>query len=624
MRKEQILNRLSSLDELEALRKSIVEKRDPNKPCITVCGGTGCHSFGSEKVAAAFEQEIKRQRLKAKVDVRTTGCHGFCEKGPLVVIKPENIFYQRATVEDVPEIISETIIKGNIIDRLLYIDPATGNTITYEPEVPFYEKQKRLVFGDNGLIDPTVIDDYLAVGGYAALGKALFKMTPEEIIEEIKKSGLQGRGGGGFPTGIKWESCREAKGDTKYVICNADEGDPGAYMDRSLLEGNPHSALEGMVIGAYAIGAHEGYIYVRNEYPLAVKHAGIAIEQAEEYGLLGKNILGSGFDFSIRISRGGGAFVCGESTALMASLEGKVGEPRAKYVHTVEKGLWEQPTNLNNVETWANVPLIIKNGADWYSTIGTEGSKGTKIFSLVGKINNTGLVEVPMGISLREIIYDIGGGIPGGRKFKAVQTGGPSGGCIPESLLDLPVDFDQLTKVGSMMGSGGMIVMDEDTCMVDIAKYFIGFLQGESCGKCIPCREGLKRMNQILTDITEGRGKEGDIELLERLSAAITDSSLCALGSTASNPVLTTIRYFRDEYEAHIRDKRCPAGVCKELVTYLIDEEKCPGCGLCVKDCPVEAITFMGKKNPVVLDQEKCIKCGACYDVCKLDAVIRK
>ena len=624
MRKEQILNRLSSLDELEALRKSIVEKRDPNKPCITVCGGTGCHSFGSEKVAAAFEQEIKRQRLKAKVDVRTTGCHGFCEKGPLVVIKPENIFYQRATVEDVPEIISETIIKGNIIDRLLYIDPATGNTITYEPEVPFYEKQKRLVFGDNGLIDPTVIDDYLAVGGYAALGKALFKMTPEEIIEEIKKSGLQGRGGGGFPTGIKWESCREAKGDTKYVICNADEGDPGAYMDRSLLEGNPHSALEGMVIGAYAIGAHEGYIYVRNEYPLAVKHAGIAIEQAEEYGLLGKNILGSGFDFSIRISRGGGAFVCGESTALMASLEGKVGEPRAKYVHTVEKGLWEQPTNLNNVETWANVPLIIKNGADWYSTIGTEGSKGTKIFSLVGKINNTGLVEVPMGISLREIIYDIGGGIPGGRKFKAVQTGGPSGGCIPESLLDLPVDFDQLTKVGSMMGSGGMIVMDEDTCMVDIAKYFIGFLQGESCGKCIPCREGLKRMNQILTDITEGRGKEGDIELLERLSAAITDSSLCALGSTASNPVLTTIRYFRDEYEAHIRDKRCPAGVCKELVTYLIDEEKCPGCGLCVKDCPVEAITFMGKRNPVVLDQEKCIKCGACYDVCKLDAVIRK
>ena len=623
MRKEQILNRLSSLDELEALRKSIIEKRDHNKPCITICGGTGCLALGAQDVITGFRREIQEQGLETKVDLRITGCPGFCERGPLVVIKPENILYQQVGGEDVPEIISETI-KGNIVDRLLYIDPNTGEKTTYEHEVPFYKKQKRLITGDNSNIDPTIIEDYLALGGYAALSKALFEMSPEQIVEEVKKSGLRGRGGGGFPAGVKWETCRRAHGDTKYIICNCDEGDPGAFMDRSLMEGNPHSVLEGMIIGAYAIGGHQGYIYIRNEYPLAVRNAQIAIEQAEEYGLLGKNILGSGFDFSIRISRGGGAFVCGESTALMASLEGKVGEPRAKYVHTVEKGLWEQPTNLNNVETWANVPLIIKNGADWYSTIGTEGSKGTKIFSLVGKINNTGLVEVPMGISLKEIIYDIGGGIPGSRKFKAVQTGGPSGGCIPESLLDLPVDFDQLTKVGSMMGSGGMIVMDEDTCMVDIAKYFIGFLQGESCGKCIPCREGLKRMNQILTDITEGRGKEGDIELLERLSAAITDSSLCALGSTASNPVLTTIRYFRDEYEAHIRDKRCPAGVCKELVTYLIDEEKCPGCGLCVKDCPVEAITFMGKKNPVVLDQEKCIKCGACYDVCKLDAIIRK
>jgi len=623
MRKEQILNRLSSPDELEALRKSIIEKRDHNKPCITICGGTGCLALGAQDVITGFRREIQEQGLETKVDLRITGCPGFCERGPLVVIKPENILYQQVGGEDVPEIISETI-KGNIVDRLLYIDPNTGEKTTYEHEVPFYKKQKRLITGDNSNIDPTIIEDYLALDGYAALSKALFEVPPEQIIEEVKKSGLRGRGGGGFPAGIKWETCRRAHGDTKYIICNCDEGDPGAFMDRSLMEGNPHSVLEGMIIGAYAIGGHQGYIYIRNEYPLAVRNAQIAIEQAEEYGLLGKNILGSGFDFSIRISRGGGAFVCGESTALMASLEGKVGEPRAKYVHTVEKGLWEQPTNLNNVETWANVPLIIKNGADWYSTIGTEGSKGTKIFSLVGKINNTGLVEVPMGISLKEIIYDIGGGIPGGRKFKAVQTGGPSGGCIPESLLDLPVDFDQLTKVGSMMGSGGMIVMDEDTCMVDIAKYFIGFLQGESCGKCIPCREGLKRMNQILTDITEGRGKEGDIELLERLSAAITDSSLCALGSTASNPVLTTIRYFRDEYEAHIRDKRCPASVCKELVTYLIDEEKCPGCGLCVKDCPVEAITFMGKKNPVVLDQEKCIKCGACYDVCKLDAIIRK
>jgi NADH-quinone oxidoreductase subunit F len=615
------LDRLSSPDELERVRKLIVKNRDPNKPCLSICGGTGCHAFGSEKVAAAFKQESKQQGLEAKVDIRTTGCHGFCEKGPLVVIKPENIFYQRVSVEDISEIISKTIIKGNIIDRLLYADPNTGKKITYEHEVPFYEKQNRLVFGNNGLIDPVAIDDYLAVGGYTALGKALFRMSPEQVVEEVKKSGLRGRGGGGFPTGVKWESCRRAHGDTKYVICNADEGDPGAYMDRSLLEGNPHSILEGMLIGAYAIGSHQGYIYVRNEYPLAVRNTQLAIKQAEEYGLLGDNILGSGFDFNIRINKGGGAFVCGESTALMASLEGKVGEPRTKYVHTVEKGLWEQPTDLNNVETWANVPLIINRSADWYAEIGTANSKGTKIFSLVGKINNTGLVEVPMGMTLRQIIYDIGGGIPSGKKFKAVQTGGPSGGCIPENLLDLPVDFDELTQVGSMMGSGGMIVMDENTCMVDIAKYFLTFLEGESCGKCVPCREGVKRMRQTLTDITDGRGNDGDIELLERLSATLIDSCLCALGTTAPNPVLTTIRYFRDEYEAHIKDRRCPAGVCKELITYLIDDEKCPGCGLCVKACPVEAITSMGKRKPVILDQDNCIKCGSCYDVCKLDAI---
>jgi NADH-quinone oxidoreductase subunit F len=541
-----------------------------------------------------------------------------------VVIKPADIFYQKVKEADVPGIVAETVANGNIIDRLLYTDPNTGKRVTHESEVPFYQKQKRLVFGNNGLIDPARIDDYIAVGGYAALGRAISGMTPEGVIAEVKKAGLRGRGGGGFPTGDKWASCRKAEGEKRYVICNCDEGDPGAFMDRSLMEGNPHSVLEGMVIGAYAIGSHEGYIYVRNEYPLAVKNAEIAIKQAEEYGLLGRNILGSGFDFSVKISRGGGAFVCGESTALMASLEGKVGEPRAKYVHTSDKGLWEQPTNLNNVETWANVPLIIGNGAGWYSKIGSQGSNGTKIFSLVGKINNTGLIEVPMGITLREIIYGIGGGIPGGKKFKAVQTGGPSGGCIPESLLDLPVDFDQLDKAGSMMGSGGMIIMDEDSCMVDIARYFINFLEGESCGKCLPCREGLKRMSQILTDITEGRGKEGDIELLERLSATLVDCSLCALGSTAPNPVLTTLRYFRDEYEAHIKEKRCPAGVCKALITYSIDEEKCPGCGLCVKACPVEAITDMGKKKPVVLDKEKCIKCGACYDVCRLGAVIRE
>jgi len=613
--------KVKSLAELESLRESIIKERDPDKTIITICGGTGCRAYGCEDVISAFQEVLKREKLTVQVDVRTTGCHGFCEKGPLVVIKPDNIFYQRVTVEDVPAIVSETIVKRKVIDKLLYTDPASGKNILHEHEVPFYALQQRLVFGNNGLIDPTSIEDYLAVGGYTALGKVVSGMSPEKVIAEVKKAGLRGRGGGGFVTADKWESTRRAEGDVKYVICNADEGDPGAYMDRSLLEGNPHSVLEGMLIGAYAIGSQQGYIYVRHEYPLAVKNAEIAIRQAEEYGLLGENVLGSRFSFNIGINRGGGAFVCGESTALMASMEGKVGEPRAKYTHTSEKGLWDQPTNLNNVETWANVPLIIKNGADWYSKIGTEKSKGTKIFSLVGKINNTGLVEVPMGITLREIIYDIGNGIPNGKKFKAVQTGGPSGGCIPESLLDLSVDFDELAKVGSMMGSGGMIVMDEDTCMVDIAKYFIKFLEGESCGKCVPCREGLKRMSQILTDITEGRGREGDIELLEEMSQVLIDGALCGLGNTAPNPVLSTIRYFRDEYEAHIKDKRCPARVCKELITYRIDEAKCPGCGLCVKACPSGAITATGKKKPVVLDQKKCIKCGACFDVCKLDAV---
>jgi len=623
MRKGQLLDRLSSPAELEKVRESIVSRRDTDRPCITVCSGTGCHAFGCEKVSAAFREEIKRLGLEDRVDVRTTGCHGFCERGPLVVVRPRDIFYQRVSVGDASEIISETVLKDNIIDRLLYTDPNTGEKVIHEHEVPFYARQKRLVFGNNGYIDPTLIEDYLAVGGYSALGRVLSGIPPEAVIEEVKKSGLRGRGGGGFPTGIKWESCRNAPSadGVRYIICNADEGDPGAYMDRSLLEGNPHSVLEGMLIGAYAIGGHEGYVYVRYEYPLAVKNVQLAIKQAEEYGLLGKNILGSGFDFSVRINRGGGAFVCGESSALMASLEGKVGEPRAKYIHTVEKGLWDKPTTLNNVETWANIPLIINQGADWYAKTGTRNSKGTKIFSLVGKVNNTGLVEVPMGITLKEIIYDIGGGIPEGKKFKAVQTGGPSGGVIPDSLINLPVDFDELTEAGSMMGSGGMIVMDEDNCMVDIAKYFIGFLEGESCGKCVPCREGLKRMREILDDISEGRGKEGDIELLERLSTVLTDGALCALGTTAPNPVLSTIRYFRDEYEAHIKEKRCPAGVCKELITYQIIEEKCPGCGLCVKSCPVEAITSGGKKKPVVLDQEKCIKCGACYDVCKLGAV---
>jgi NADH-quinone oxidoreductase subunit F len=554
--------KLKSLGELEALRKSVIAKKDTNKTCITICNGTGCQAYGCKSVTAAFREEIEKQNLAAKVDVRSIGCPGFCERGTLVVIKPQDIFYQRVRAKDVPEILSETIGKGNVVNRLLYTDRKTSRKVTYEYEVPFYKKQKRLVIGNNGLIDPTSIDDYLAIGGYAALSKALHEMSPEQIIDEVKKSGLRGRGGGGFPTGTKWASTRHVPGDIKYVIANADEGDPGAFMDRSLVEGNPHSVLEGMIIGAYAIGSHQGYVYIRNEYPLAVRNVRTAIQQAEEYGLLGKNILGSGFDFDIRVNRGGGAFICGESTALMASLEGRVGEPRAKYVHTSEQGLWGQPTNLNNVETWANVPLIISNGAAWYSQIGTEGSKGTKIFSLVGNISNTGLVEVPMGITLREIIFDIGGGIPKGRNFKAVQTGGPSGGVIPESLLDLKVDFDELAKAGSMMGSGGMIVMDDKTCMVDVARYFVSFLEGESCGKCVPCREGLRQMRVILTNITEGRGKKGDIELLEELSAMMVDASLCALGTTAPNPVLSTIRHFKDEYEAHIKEKRCPAGVC--------------------------------------------------------------
>ena len=553
--------KLKSVGELETLRKSITGKRDPKKAVIAICNGTGCQAYGCKSVTAAFQEEVARQKLAGKVDVRPIGCPGFCERGTLVVVKPQGIFYQRVRPKDVPEIIAETIGKGKAVSRLLYTDRKTGEKVTLEQEVPFYKKQKRLIIGNNGLIDPTSIDDYLAIGGYAALGKAL-KMTPEQIIDEVKKSGLRGRGGAGFPTASKWETTRRAHGDVKYVIANADEGDPGAFMDRALVEGNPHSVLEGMIIGAYAIGSQQGYIYIRNEYPLAVRNMRTALQQAEEYGLLGKNILGSGFSFNIKIQRGGGAFVCGESTALMASLEGRVGEPRAKYIHTSEQGLWGKPTNLNNVETWANVPLIINNGADWYTQIGTKGSKGTKIFSLVGNISNTGLVEVPMGTTLREIVFDIGGGIPKGRKFKAVQTGGPSGGMIPESLLDLAVDFDELTKAGSMMGSGGMIVMDDKTCMVDMARYYVTFLEEESCGKCLPCREGLQQMKHILTRIAGGKGKEGDIELLEELSATLIDASLCALGSTAPNPVLSTIRYFRDEYEAHIKEKKCPAGVC--------------------------------------------------------------
>ncbi|MCL0073642.1 NADH-quinone oxidoreductase subunit NuoF [Dehalococcoidia bacterium] len=616
------MDRVTSPDDLEQLRQAILEGRNHGKPCITVCGGTGCRASGAEKVIAAFRDECEGLNLEVGMVIKETGCHGFCEKGPLVVIRPQMILYQQVKPEDSSEIISQTIQGDKVIERLLYTDPSTGEQIVHEHDVPFYKGQSRLIFGSNGEIDPTSIDDYIAIGGYRALPRAISQMKPWEIIEEIKRSGLRGRGGAGFPTGAKWESCRQAPGAVKYVICNADEGDPGAFMDRSVLEGNPHSVLEGMIIGAYAIGSHEGYIYVRNEYPLAVARIKTAIKQAEDYGLLGENILGTGFNFSIRINRGGGAFVCGESTALMASLEGKVGEPRAKYIRSVKRGLWDRPSNLNNVETWANVPLIINEGADWFSQVGTEKSKGTKIFSLVGKINNTGLVEVPMGIPLREIIYNIGGGIPGGKRFKAVQTGGPSGGCIPESLLDLPVDFEALTKAGSMMGSGGMIVMDEDTCMVDVAKYFLSFLEEESCGKCVPCREGIRRARQILTRITEGEGRDEDVDILEDLALTLTDGALCAFGTSAANPVLSTLKYFRDEYDAHIRDGRCPAGVCLALIEYHIDPEKCNGCMRCARACPEDAISGE-KREPHTVDVSKCIKCGACIEVCKFEAVIK-
>ncbi len=616
--------RINSPAELERMREEIVARRDPQKPCIAICAGTGCIALGCHRVIAAFRAGIKEHGLEEKVDIRETGCPGFCEKGTIVIIYPEEICYLQVQPEDVSEIISETIEQKKIIDRLVYTDSKTGEKAIHEAEIPFYKYQKRLLIGDNITIDPKNIEDYIALGGYRALSKVLFECTPEQVIEEVKQSQLRGRGGAGFPTGRKWESTRNAPGEPKYVIVNCDEGDPGAFMDRALMEGNPHSVLEGLAIGAYAIGAHEGFIYVRQEYPLAVENVTLAIKQAEYYGLLGENILGSGFDFKVTVHRGAGAFVSGESSALMNALEGKVGEPRPKYVHTSESGLWEKPSNLNNVETWANVPLIINNGAEWFASIGTERSKGTKIFSLVGKVNNTGLVEVPMGTILRDIIYKIGGGIPGDKKFKAVQTGGPSGGCIPEQYLDTPVDFDELTRLGSMMGSGGMIVMDEDTCMVDLARYFVDFLCDESCGKCVPCREGLKHMHEILDRIVAGEGKEGDIELLEEIGHVMKDASLCALGTTAANPVLTTIRYFRDEYEAHIRDKRCPALSCRELIAYYIDPSECKACLRCLKSCPVDAIEG-GKKLIHVIDQAKCTKCGSCFYLCppKFGAVKR-
>jgi NADH:ubiquinone oxidoreductase subunit F (NADH-binding)/(2Fe-2S) ferredoxin/Pyruvate/2-oxoacid:ferredoxin oxidoreductase delta subunit len=607
--------RINSSTELEKLRKGILSGRDPNKPCISVCAGASCIASGAGEVIAAFKAEIEKQGLSADVTTKGTGCPGFCERGPVVVIYPEEICYLQVKPEDVPEIVSQTIKEKKVVDRLVYVDSSTGEKATHESDIPFYKNQERVILGSNIKIDPKSIDDYLAIGGYSALSKVLFQMTSEQVVEEVKKSNLRGRGGAGFPTGSKWEGTRNAPGEIKYVIVNADEGDPGAFMDRALLEGNPHSVLEGLMIGAYAVGSHEGYIYVRQEYPLAVENVTLAIKQAEEYGLLGKNILGSDFNFTVKVHQGAGAFVCGESTALMTALEGRAGEPRPKYIRSNIKGLWERPTVLNNVETWSNVSLIINKGADWFTQIGTERSKGTKIFSLVGKINNTGLVEVPMGMTLRDIIYNIGGGIPGGKRFKAVQTGGPSGGCLPENLLDLEVGFDELKKAGSMMGSGGMIILDEDTCMVDIARYFLEFLTDESCGKCVPCREGIRQMLKILTNITKGKGREGDIELLEELAEVAREAALCELGRSAPNSFLSTLRYFRDEYEAHIKEKRCPALSCKELISFYIDSNQCQGCMICSKKCPSEAI--VGGKNLIhVIDQDKCTKCGTCFEVC--------
>lgn len=590
---------------------------------VLVCAGTGCVASGSRNVQAEMEKQLEAFNLDKEIKLVETGCHGFCEMGPIVIVYPEGIFYCRVQPEDVKEIVEEHLLKGRPVKRLLFKDQITEEMVPHYKDIDFYKKQNRIVLGNCGFINPENIKEYIARDGYEALAKALTQMTPEQVIEEIKAAGLRGRGGGGFPTGLKWEFARKAPGDKKYVICNADEGDPGAFMDRSILEGDPHALIEGMAIAAYAIGSDEGYIYVRAEYPLAIKRLKIAIAQAHELGLLGEDIFGSGFNFKLNIKEGAGAFVCGEETALIASIEGRRGEPRVRPPFPANKGLWGKPSNVNNVETFANVPRIIARGSQWFASMGTEKSKGTKVFALTGKVKNTGLAEVTMGITLREIIYDIGGGIIDDKKYKAVQIGGPSGGCIPEELLDLPIDYDSLISAGAMMGSGGLVVMDEDTCMVELARFFLNFTQMESCGKCTPCREGTKIMLDILERITKGEGKEGDIELLQSLAETIKSTSLCGLGQTAPNPVLSTLRYFRDEYEAHIKDKRCPAGACTALASYRILEDKCIGCTSCARVCPAKAISGEVKK-PHKIDPAKCIKCGACIETCKFNAIVKQ
>lgn len=616
------LQKISSLQKLDEMQETLQNERKQLKGHIAVCGDTGCSALGSKNAFQVFKDYLEEKELAEVIKLKSTGCLGLCECGPVVFIYPDDIFYQKISAEDVPEIIEKTVLKGEVIDRLLYECPQTGQKYVSPSGMPFYNKQYRTLLEGNWNMDPLNIKDYLAVGGYKAAGKALWEMSREEVVNEIKDSQLRGRGGAGFPTGRKWEEAYEAYTSQKYIICNADEGDPGAFMDRSILEGNPHSILEGMIIGGYAIGANKGYIYIRAEYPSALEKLRIAINQASELGLLGNNIFGSGFDFEISISIGAGAFVCGETSALVASIEGKVGEPRQKPPHLATRGLWQKPTVVNNVETFANVPHIINQGAVKYSQVGTAKSTGTKIFSLVGKVNNTGLVEVPMGIPLREIIFDIGGGIREDKNFKAVQTGGPSGGCIPEFLLDTPTDYDELAEVGSIMGSGGMIVMDDETCMVSVARYFLNFLKEESCGKCFSCREGISRMLELVDTIMEGNGSEVEFMLLQELAHTVKEASMCGLGQTAANPVLSTIRYFDDEYAAHIHENKCPAGTCKALIKFTIDKDLCNGCRACVKSCPGEAIEG-DKESPHVIIQDKCTKCGICMENCKQGAVIK-